>query len=121
MDKTAYGPGDQFTINTKNEFHTKFEYKTDDNGKLLQVITTLSQDEKSFVITQDDSDTNHAGYTDYLERMEGHIKNGMTLVFSNWGTNVHWLDKETGCTEACNDPTMYVNNLAFTTVSQSED
>jgi len=45
MDKTAYGPGDQFTINTKNEFHTKFEYKTDDNGKLLQVITTLSQDE----------------------------------------------------------------------------
>jgi hypothetical protein len=98
MDQKAYGPGDSFTINTVNEFHTKFEYKTTD-GKLSQVVTTLSQGEKSFVITHDDTDKNHAGYTDYLERMEDQIKSGMTLVFSNWGTNVHWLDKETGCTE----------------------
>jgi hypothetical protein len=47
--------------------------------------------------------------------MEVHIKNGMTLVFSNWGNNVHWLDKETGCTEECVDPIMYINNLAFIT------
>ena len=42
MDKTAYGPGDQFTINTQKEFHTKFEYHTDKNGKLSQVVTTLT-------------------------------------------------------------------------------
>ena len=120
MDKNAYGPGEQFTINTQNDFHTKFEYKAD-NGKLVQVVTTLSQGDKSFVITQDDTDPNHAGYTDYLERMQSHIESGMTLVFSNWGTNVHWLDKETGCTEACNDPIMYVNNLKFTTAPQTQE
>jgi len=57
----------------------------------------------------------------YLEAVEDVIKAGLTLSFSNWGRTggMKWLDAETGCTEDCENPTMYVSNISIVTDSNS--
>lgn len=41
MDPNAYGPGDNFTINTNNPFHARMEFKAS-GDQLDDIVTTLS-------------------------------------------------------------------------------
>ena len=108
QDKTAYGPGPQYKINSLKPIHTKFEYITTDD-KLSAVHTTLTQGDSTYEIVHSNKD--------YLENVEMVIKAGLTLSFSNWGRTggMKWLDAETGCTEDCENPTMYVSNISVVT------
>jgi len=113
QDKTAYGPGPQYKINSLNKIHTKFEYILT-GDKLTEIHTTLSQDAASYEIVHTDKDPKHLAYLDAVESV---IKAGLTLSFSNWGRTggMKWLDAETGCTEDCENPTMYISNISVVT------
>jgi len=118
QDKTAYGPGPQYKINSLNPIHTKFEYILT-GDKLTTIHTTLSQGDVSYQIVHSDTDEKHV---QYLEAVESVIKAGLTLSFSNWGRTggMKWLDAETGCTEDCENPTMYVSNISVVTGPNAE-
>lgn len=82
LDYNAYGPGDNFTINTLEEFHVRIEFKKygDEFGAFE---TTMTQNDKKIQTLGDCADYNK-GLTKDLE-------NGMAFAFSSWSTMDTWL------------------------------
>ena len=57
----------------------------------------------------------------YLPQLAADLKDGMTIIMSNWGTDYNtmsWLDQDTGCQGACdNNPDVYFYNIKVKTGS----
>jgi len=108
LDKTAYGPGDEYKINTLKTFHVKQEFK-EENDKVTAIVTTFTQGDQSYSFTEKDS---------YVESMTGALKDGMTVAISNWGEpdiDMSWLDGDTGCQGKCaNSPELKISNIEYT-------
>lgn len=117
VDPNAYGPGSQFRINTNNQFHVKIDFKQT-GDRLSAIILSLSQNSNRVELQVADADCAYG----YLDNMRGAIKDGMTLVSSNWGgpnIDMSWLDGETGCQGNCSgSPSFSVSNISYNTSSK---
>ena len=102
----AYGPGDNYQINTYKEFHAKVEFNADSSGNFSSFSTTFSQEGRTQVMSADSS----------YYGMGSDIANGMGLVISNWGGDASWLWKDR-CSGSCNWPELSIKNIKVTTGS----
>lgn len=104
----AYGPSNQHTINTLQEFHVKIEFQ-ESRGEFAAFKATMTQRGHSITTT---------GKCDSNRLMTNDIQK-MTFVFSNWGTDSSWLWKES-CTGSCGLPTLYIRNIAINSSGASQ-
>ena len=97
----GYGPGQQYTINTEQDFHVKVSFEDADSssGHLNSFSTTLSQNGREQTMT--------AYGCDYVNGMIKDISDGMAFVVSSWGEGIsdpsvtNWLTKDR-CSGVCN-------------------
>eukprot|EP01012_Entosiphon_sulcatum_P009107 TRINITY_DN15044_c0_g1_i2.p1 TRINITY_DN15044_c0_g1~~TRINITY_DN15044_c0_g1_i2.p1 ORF type:complete len:343 (+),score=65.74 TRINITY_DN15044_c0_g1_i2:350-1378(+) len=99
----AYGPGANYTIDTRAAFDVSASFVPNAQGQLAQVITELRQQGRAFRMVHDDT----CG-TGYLASLTEPLRQGFAITASYWGTNgsrMSWLDvppcdKAVPCDEA---------------------
>jgi len=90
QDANAYGPGNQYTINTMQPFRVSITFASN-NGQLNKITTVLTQSGKTFSFTHDDSRCGGG----YLASLTSAFSEGMVVAISYWGTTgsgMSWLD-----------------------------
>ena len=103
-------------IDTNHPFSVKTEFIAS-GDTLTEIKTTMMQLNSPSGIHRSFSHSRYPGdcHQGYLESMGGALKNGMTIVVSNWGSSwsgMNWLDQDTGCTGNCdNGPTIKIGNI----------
>lgn len=93
-----FGPGAQYQINTLQEFHTKVEFKQDDDGEFSEYSIILSQEGREVVMTT-------SNCSDGLSRMTEDFRNGMTFAMSVWAPNygdLEWMQHDR-CDSPCSE------------------
>ena len=100
----AYGPGQDYTINTDLPFHAKVEF-FEDGGQFSAFTTTFTQNGKSTSMTDSDG---------YLSAMTEDMKSNMVFVISNWGGDASWLWHDR-CSGTCNWPSLTISNIKVKT------
>jgi hypothetical protein len=91
----AYGPGDEYTIDTRKPFEAALSFHTDDQGQLVQVDTVLTQGDSRFALINNGSGCKNGKEPTYLAGMTETLRHGMVAVFSFWGdqgSEMQWLD-----------------------------
>lgn len=98
--ESAFGYGGGHTIDTSKTFRVESSYIM--NGDVLgSIITTYSQDGRSYTITHDD-----ACGGGYVAGMTTAINSGMVVTMSLWGSDaatMSWLDQPPCGGESCPD------------------
>jgi len=90
MNPNAFGYGANYIINTQNPFMVSMHFGTT-NNQLSRIVTTLTQNGKTFSFTHDDSRCGGG----YLGSMTDAFREGMVVIISYWGTTgsvMSWLD-----------------------------
>jgi len=89
--ENSYGFGSAYTINTQFPFNVSFNFQTS-GGSLSRIVTTFSQEDRSFSITHDDGICGGG----YLSSMTSAFKQGMVITTAYWspatGAELDWLD-----------------------------
>lgn len=94
----AYGPGEEYTIDTTRPFHVQTEFPEID-GTLVGMVTTLQQDGRHVVL-----DHSACNRTD-LATLSDVMANGMSLRITYWGDSAEtmaWMDAPPCGRQACN-------------------
>lgn len=81
MAYNDYGPGDDFKINTLQEFHTKMDFNEED-GHFTEFVVTMSQGDNQVTMN---------GACDYNMKMSDDMAGNMVWAVSNWNTYDDWL------------------------------
>lgn len=92
QNPSAFGNGGQYTINTQNPFVINTTFVSYGDYTLNQMTTVLYQQGRTVTLTHDDSSCGGG----YMEQLSNVVNNGMTLVFSSWGSSagtMSWLDE----------------------------
>jgi len=91
INATAFGPGQNFGVNTQLPFRVATSFLTDGSGQLSSIKTELSQGSQRVVLTHN---SNNCGST-YLPNLTAIMKQGMVITFSLWGdtgSTMSWMD-----------------------------
>eukprot|EP01012_Entosiphon_sulcatum_P055199 TRINITY_DN767_c1_g1_i2.p1 TRINITY_DN767_c1_g1~~TRINITY_DN767_c1_g1_i2.p1 ORF type:complete len:209 (+),score=49.46 TRINITY_DN767_c1_g1_i2:168-794(+) len=110
----AYGPGSNYTIDTRSPFDVSISFVADASNALSSVNTELRQNGKTFRMIHDSS----CGQG-YLPALSDALKDGMVVTISYWGdksSTMSWLDiPPCANTVDCNTATSFTfSNLAIT-------
>ena len=110
LDHDAYGPGNNYQINTLESFHARIDFH-EENGQFSGYTVKLSQDDNELVLgCYDSNDVNIVG-------MSEDIENGMAFAMSNWSSgDLHWLQGGR-CQGGCGSPSLSFDNLVFGTAN----
>eukprot|EP00727_Mastigamoeba_balamuthi_P010503 m51a1_g6075 hypothetical protein (1598) ;mRNA; f:293404-300521 len=92
--KGAYGPGEQYKINTNKPFIAGYEFRQA-NGQLTGVFARLTQGPN--VIAEEITGCR----PNYFQELTAPLKAGMAVALSHWGDGtMEWLDKDR-CNTSC--------------------
>jgi hypothetical protein len=105
LDYNAYGPGDNFRINTLKPFHTKIDFNKS-GSEFGNFSSTISQGSHSINMT---------GNCGSNAEMTNDIKNGMAFAISNWGTMDNWLWGDRCQAQTCNNTRLTFTNISIKT------
>jgi len=86
-----YGFGSNYLINTQHPFNISYNFQTS-GGVLSRIVSTISQNDRQFTITHDESVCGSA----YLPSLTNAFSQGLVLTTSYWsgssGSTMSWLD-----------------------------
>lgn len=104
----AFGPGQQYVINTLKEIHVKISFNEIDD-KFSSYTTTVSQDGREISLNGD--------CPEYVDRLTEHLREGMAFAVSSWGSPYEtWLWGDKCEAYECNsNHTLNFRNITVTT------
>eukprot|EP00730_Choanoeca_flexa_P015263 TRINITY_DN6970_c0_g1_i1.p1 TRINITY_DN6970_c0_g1~~TRINITY_DN6970_c0_g1_i1.p1 ORF type:complete len:308 (+),score=46.10 TRINITY_DN6970_c0_g1_i1:3-926(+) len=95
QDQGSYGPGDSYTIDTRQRFEAAIHFRANSGGQLMEIDTVLRQAGKQVQLTNNGSHCKNGREPEYLAGMTTPLEQGMVAVFSFWGdtgSTMSWLD-----------------------------
>ena len=90
-----YGPGEQYTINTRQPFHASIEFRLDTEGNLEAMLLSLTQGENGIGQQYNASNEEFKGWLNKLGKQivcTPGIGKGNVLVWSLWTGGLNWLE-----------------------------
>jgi len=95
----SYGPGSEFTINTRQSFDVSTAFLEDSGHVLIGMRTILTQASKQVELHHSDCSA------DYIAQLSAAMTSGMSLRITYWGdkaSTMSWMDAPPCSTQACN-------------------